>query len=139
MSKKGIGILLIIIGILGGLYLYVLVGFLGSIGFAGGLIYGGYKLYTAKNFELVSEKIKISDTNDKLFLEICVKNLSDKEGQICISANIYNKEQIILTVATNTLMLMPQETGILRADINVNLEEINIKEITHKIISCTVK
>ena len=54
-------------------------------------------------------------------------------------ANIYNKEQIILTVATNTLMVMPQETGILRADINVNLEEINIKEITHKIISCTVK
>ena len=139
MSKKGIGILLIIIGILGGLYLYVLVGFLGAIGFAGGLIYGGYKLYTAKNFELVSGKIKMSDTNDKMFLEICVRNLSEKEGQICISANIYNKEQIILTVATNTLMVMPQETGILRADINVNLEEINIKEITYKIISCTVK
>ena len=49
MSKKGIGILLIIIGILGGLYLYVLVGFWGA-SFAGGLVYGGYKLYTNNNF-----------------------------------------------------------------------------------------
>ena len=139
MSKKGIGVFLIIIGIFGGIYLYVLVGFFGSIGFAGGFIYGGYKLCAAKNFELISEKIKTSDANDKLFLEICVRNLSNKEGQICISANIYNKGEIILTVTTNTLMVMPQETGILRADININLKEINFKDITHKIISSTIK
>ena len=139
MGKKGAGILLIVIGILGGVYLWALVGFWGSIGFAGGFIYSGYKLCTAKNFELVSEEIKISDTNDKLFLEICVRNLSNKEGQIYVSANIYNQQQIILTVTTNTLMVMPQETGILRADINVDIERINVKDITHKIIGCTVK
>ena len=72
MNKKGLGGFLIIIGIFGGIYLYVLVGFFGSIGFGGGLIYAGYKLCTAKNFELVSEKIILNNdlTKDNLNAEI---------------------------------------------------------------------
>ena len=103
MNRKGLGIFLIIVGILGGMYLYVLVGLFGSIGFGGGLIYAGYKLCTAKNFELVSENITLNKNNGLLCLEVCVKNLSNKEGQISVSANIYRNGQRVLTVTTNTL------------------------------------
>lgn len=139
MSKKGAGILLIIIGIFGGMYLYVLVGIFGSIGFGGGLIYAGYKLCSAKNFELISEKIIMNKRNDGFCLEVCVKNLSNKEGQIFVNANIYNKEQLIFTVTTNTLTVLPNEIGRLNADININPEEVNINEITHKIIGSTIR
>ena len=139
MNKKGLGVFLIILGIFGGIYLYVLVGFFGSIGFGGGLIYAGYKLCTAKNFELVSEKIILNKSNNGFNLEICVKNLSNKEGQIFVNANIYKKEQLIFTVTTNTLTVLPNEIGRLNADININPEEVNINEITHKIIGYTIR
>lgn len=139
MSKKGAGILLIIIGIFGGMYLYVLVGIFGSIGFGGGLIYVGYKLCSAKNFELISEKIIMNKRNDGFCLEVCVKNLSNKEGQIFVNANIYRREQLVFTVTTNTLTVLPNEVGKLTANININPADININEITHKIISSTIR
>ena len=74
MNKKGLGVFLIILGIFGGIYLYVLVGFFGSIGFGGGLIYAGYKLCTAKNFELVSEKIILNKSI--LYCKVFIFNLS---------------------------------------------------------------
>lgn len=139
MSKKGIGVILIIVGVLGGMYLFALIGLWGAIVFGGGFIYGGYKLCTAKNFELVSENIIYDKSKNTFCLEICVKNLSNKEGQISVNANIYKKGQLVFTVTTNTLTVLPNEVGKLSADISVNSEGININEITHKIISYTIK
>ena len=139
MNKKALGVVLIILGIFGGLYLYVLVGLFGSIGFGGGLIYAGYKFCTAKNFELVSEKIVKNKSNDGFCLEVCVRNLSSKEAQIFVNANIYRRQQLVFTVTTNTLTVLPNEVGKLCANINMNPADISIKEITHKIIGSTIK
>lgn len=139
MNKKGLGLLLIVLGVLGGIYLFVLVGIFGALGLGGGLIYAGYKLYTAKNFQLISDKIELNKKSNTLYLEVCVKNLSDKPGEIFVTANIYNKGQLIMTVTTNTLTVMPQGLGKLKAEIDVNIEEINPENITHEIIGSSIK
>ena len=139
MNKKGLGLLLIVLGVLGGVYLFVLVGIFGALGLGGGLIYAGYKLYTAKNFQLISDKIELNKKSNTLYLEVCVKNLSNKPGEIFVTANIYNKGQLIMTVTTNTLTVMPQGLGKLKAEIDVNIEEINPENITHEIIGSSIK
>lgn len=138
MSKKAKGVLFIIIGILIALYFFTL-GWVIVGGVGVGFIWGGVEFIRAKDFAIVEEGLVKEEQDALPYLQVKVQNLSKKSGNIFITANIYYQNQIITTVTSNTLTVLPNEIGTLKAFIQLPHSNIKCEELTYKIVSSTIK
>ena len=138
MSKKAKGVLFIIIGILIALYFFTL-GWvvIGCVGL--GFIWGGVEFIRAKDFGIVEEGLVKEEQDALPYLQVTVQNLSKKSGDIFITANIYYQNQIITTVTSNTLTVLPNEIGTLKAFIQLPHSSMKCEELTYKIVNSTIK
>lgn len=138
MSKKAKGVLFIIIGILIALYFFTL-GWvvIGCVGL--GFIWGGVEFIRAKDFGIVEERLVKEEQDALPYLQVKVQNLSKKSGDIFITANIYYQNQIITTVTSNTLTVLPNEIGTLKAFIQLPHSSMKGEELTYKIVNSTIK
>ena len=138
MRKKTKGVLFIIIGILIALYFFTL-GWVVISGVGLGFIWGGVEFIRAKDFGIVEEGLLKEEQDALPYLQVKVQNISNKSGEIFITANIYYQNQIITTVTSNTLTVFPNEIGTLKALIQLPHGNIKCGELTHKIVSSTIK
>ena len=94
MRKKTKGVLFIIIVILIALYFFTL-GWVVISGVGLGFIWGGVEFIRAKDFGIVEEGLLKEEQDALPYLQVKVQNLSNKSGEIFITANIYYQNQII--------------------------------------------
>ena len=136
--KKSTACLLIIIGSLIALYFLVL-GWYIVAGIGGGLIWAGISALQQKNFQIIKEVITKDEKDNFFYLQITVQNISKKTGTIYAVANIYHQAQILTTITSNTLTVLPNEIGILKAIIQINDTTINASELSHKIVNAVIQ
>ncbi len=138
MSKKTKGVIFIVIGVLIALYFFTLGwAIVGGVGL--GLVWTGIILIRAKDFTIVEEGLVREESDGMPYLQVKVQNLSKKSGEIFITANIYCQAQIIATVTTNTLTVLPNEIGTLKAVIQLPQNNDKKESLTYKIVSSTIK
>ena len=138
MSKKAKGVLFIIIGILIALYFFTL-GWVVIGGVGLGFIWGGIEVIREKEFGIVEEGLVQEEQDSLPYLQVKMQNFSNRSGEIFITANIYYQNQIITTVRSNTLTVLPNEIGTLKALIQLPHSNIKREELTYKIVSSTIK
>lgn len=136
--KKTTAYLFIVIGSIIALY-FLVMGWYIVAGIGGGLVWAGVSTLCAKNFQTIEEIIIKTENDSFPCLQVTVQNLSKKVGTICIFANIYYREQVLTTVTSNTLTVLPNEIGVLKAVIQLNDSTIHIDEISHKIVNAVIK
>lgn len=136
--KKTTAYLFIVIGSIIALY-FLVMGWYIVAAIGGGLVWAGVSTLCAKNFQTIEEIIIKTENDSFPCLQVTVQNLSKKVGTICISANIYYREQVLTTVTSNTLTVLPNEIGVLKAVIQLNDSTIHIDEISHKIVNAVIK
>lgn len=138
MNKKTKGVICIVVGSLIALYFFTLGwSIIGGCGL--GIIWAGISIIRQKNFEIVQEGLAQDEQDLLPYLEVKVKNCSNKTGEIFITANVYHQNQVITTVTSNTLTVLPNEIGTLKAVIQTPQKDIKKEELTYKIVNVSIK
>lgn len=136
MQKKTKAVIFIVVGVLIALYFFTLGwAIVGGCGL--GLVWAGIEILRQKDFQIVEEGLVQQEQDSSPYLEIKVKNLSNKSGEIFITANIYHQGQIITTITSNTLTVPPNEIGTLKAIFQAN--NLPKEELSYQIVKASIK
>lgn len=136
MQKKTKAVIFIVVGVLIALYFFTL-GWVIVGGCGLGLVWAGIEILRQKDFQIVEEGLVQQEQDSSPYLEVKVKNLSNKSGEIFITANIYHQGQVITTITSNTLTVPPNEIGTLKAMLQT--KDIPKEELSYQIVNASIK